>query len=97
VDEFHTVTGTSQAAETLTDLRAAGLPITTVWVPFRMASHWRAITVPADWRDALPGLDTAAFTHRIAPRSSTPPDPAVWRPRPFVLDDDIDPSDDDLL
>jgi len=97
VDEYHTVSGTGQAAQVLTDLRAAGLPITTVWVPFRMASHWMVITVPSNWREALPGVDSAGFTHQIAEVLDTSRSGRL-SPQVFVLDDDIDPSnDDDLL
>ncbi|MFI2189898.1 UbiD family decarboxylase [Streptomyces sioyaensis] len=97
VDEYHTVTGTGYAAEILAALRVAALPVTSVWCPPRAAAHWTVITVPADWRDALPGLDTQEFTHRIGKvlrrtRSGR------MAPTIFVLDDDIDPANDhDLL
>jgi UbiD family decarboxylase len=96
VDEFHTVTGTGQAVQVLSDLRAAGLPITTAWLPFRMASHWLVITVPADWRDSLPGLTSAEFVRTIAQVLDKS---ASGRKisQAFVVDDDIDPSDDDDL
>lgn len=96
VDEFHTVTGTGQAAQVLADLRAAGLPITTVWLPMRMAAHWMAITVPENWRDILPGIDSAEFTHRIgATLNGSRSGRKVAQV--FVLDNDIDPADDDDL
>jgi len=55
------------------------------------------ITVPPDWRDALPGIDSAEFTHRIAEILNTSRSGRMAA-QTFVLDDDIDPSnDDDLL
>ena len=58
VDEFHTATGLTLAAEALAGLRAAGLPITTAWEPFEGASHFLVVSVAADWRAALPGVST---------------------------------------
>ncbi|MGW2187714.1 UbiD family decarboxylase [Streptomyces sp. NPDC001667] len=97
VDEYHTVTGVGQAAEMLADLRAAGLPITTVWLPFCTASHWSVVTVPANWRDRLPGTDSAAFVHLIGEVLAGTRAGRLTS-NVFVLDDDIDPAnDDDLL
>jgi 4-hydroxy-3-polyprenylbenzoate decarboxylase len=91
VDETHTVTGTGRAVALLGELRAAGLPITTVWTPLQSANHWTVITVPAGWRETLLGLDTHEFVHRIGKVID------VSRILPvsvFVLDDDIDPSNE---
>lgn len=97
VDEFHTVTGVGQAAEVLAELRAAGLPVTTAWSPLRAASHWMVVTVPQDWRERLPGVDSAEFTHRIGEVLSASHSGRATAAT-FVLDDDIDPADDtDLL
>ena len=95
-DEYHTVTGTGIAASLLADLRAAGLPITTVWLPPRAATHWTVITVPQDWRQTLPGIDTFEFVHRINAVLQTSRAGRVTA-QFFVLDDDIDPADDDDL
>lgn len=97
VDETHTVMGTGFAAEILDDLRSAGLPITTAWLPLRAAAHWAVITVPENWREILPGLDTTEFTHRIATVLNTSRSGRRVA-KTFVLDDDIDPANDnDLL
>ncbi|MGW7648875.1 bagremycin/ferroverdin biosynthesis UbiD family decarboxylase BagN/FevL [Streptomyces bobili] len=97
VDEFHTVTGVGQAAEVLAELRAAGLPVTTAWSPLRAASHWMVVTVPQDWRERLPGVDSAELTHRIGEVLSESHSGRATAAT-FVLDDDIDPADDtDLL
>lgn len=92
VDEFHTATGLTLAAEVLTALRAAGLPVTSAWEPFEMASHALVVSVAADWREQLPGVDTAALSRRITDvidglRCE------YLVPRIFVLDDDVDASD----
>jgi 4-hydroxy-3-polyprenylbenzoate decarboxylase len=97
VDDSHVAPGAGISAEIVAILRDAGLPITTAWLALSTACHWAVITVPPDWRDALPGLDTAGFVHRIGEVLSTT---RVGRLSPvtYVLDDDIDPSDDaDLL
>ncbi|GLF97037.1 bagremycin/ferroverdin biosynthesis UbiD family decarboxylase BagN/FevL [Streptomyces yaizuensis] len=97
VDEFHTVTGVGRAAEVLAELRAAGLPVTTAWAPLRAASHWMVVTVPHDWRERLPGADSAEFTHRIGEVLSVSSSGRATAAT-FVLDDDIDPADDtDLM
>jgi len=98
VDEYHTVTGTGRAAKLLDALRTAGLPITTVWLPMRAAMHWSVITVPADWRERMPGMDADAFVHRVGEVMHASGGPSWMMPVTYVLDDDIDPaSDADLL
>lgn len=55
------------------------------------------ITVPQNWRDVLPGMDTARFVHRIGEVLNGT---RVGRLSPvvYVLDDDVDPANDsDLL
>ncbi|MDH6630308.1 UbiD family decarboxylase [Streptomyces sp. LBL] len=91
VDEFHTVTGLAAAAEGLAALRAAGLPVTTAWMPFDAATHLLVVSVAPDWRKQLPGVSTGELTQRIhdviyAQRFT------VTVPRLVVLDDDVDTS-----
>lgn len=92
VDEYHTATGLTLAAEALTALRAAGLPITSAWEPFDAASHVLVISVAADWRDKFPGLSTGELTQRITDVIDAQRFEFVV-PRIFVLDDDVDTSD----
>lgn len=97
-DEYHTVTGTGRAANVLHALRAAGLPVTTAWMPFLAAMHWTVVTVPDNWRSALPGVDSGEFVRRIGEVIHNSGGPSAMMPVTFVLDDDIDPSDEaDLL
>lgn len=93
-DEYHTVTGTGRAANVLYALRAAGLPITTVWMPFAAAMHWTVVTVPDTWRAVLPGVDSAEFVRRIGEVIHNSGGPSAMMPATFVLDDDVDPSNE---
>lgn len=97
VDDSHVPSGPGVSAEVLAALRDAGLPVTTAWQPLAAAVHWLVVTVPANWREALPGVDTAGFTHRIGEVLSATRAGRLC-PVTYVLDDDIDPSNDsDLL
>ncbi|MYR85408.1 UbiD family decarboxylase [Streptomyces sp. SID685] len=92
IDEYHTATGLTLAAEVLTALRAADLPVTFAWAPFETAVHTIVVTVRSDWRDHLPGMTTLQLAQRItdvidAQRLQ------VMLPRIFVLDDDVDAAD----
>lgn len=97
VDDSHVAPAAGISAEVVTILREAGLPVTTAWLPLGAACFWTVITVPQNWRDALPGMDTARFVHRIGEVLNGN---RVGRLSPvvYVLDDDVDPSNDsDLL
>jgi len=72
-------------------LRTAGLPISTAWLLVDTACHWMVITVPRQWRDALPATSTTEFVHRIGELMSTNRVGHMC-PVSYVLDDDIDPS-----
>ncbi|MFD4523763.1 UbiD family decarboxylase [Streptomyces sp. NPDC058470] len=92
VDEYHTATGLTLAAEALAELRAAGLPVTSAWEPFEAAAHVLVVSVAADWRDRLPGVDTMGFTQLITDVIDAQRFDFLV-PRVFVLDDDVDASD----
>jgi 4-hydroxy-3-polyprenylbenzoate decarboxylase len=91
-DEYHTVTGVGSAAECLLILRAAGIPVTMVWSPLEAACHWLVVTVPADWRTALPGVTSEELARLIGEKAFFSK-PGFIYPKLFVFDDDIDPSD----
>lgn len=93
-DEYHTVTGTGRAANVLHNLRKAGLPITTVWMPLPAAMHWTVVTVPDTWRSLLPGVDSTEFVRRIGEVMHNSGGPSAMMPVTFVLDDDIDPANE---
>ena len=90
-DEYHTVTGVGAAAECMVILREAGIPATIVWSPLESACHWLVVTVPADWRTALPGVTSAELAHRIGEKLFFSK-PGFIFPKLFLFDDDIDPS-----
>ncbi|MGW5253394.1 UbiD family decarboxylase [Streptomyces sp. NPDC004012] len=97
VDDSHVAPAAGISAEVVATLRTAGLPVTTAWLPLGAACFWTVITVPQNWREALPGMDTARFVHRIGEVLNGT---RVGRLSPvvYVLDDDVDPSNDsDLL
>ncbi|MFF3573878.1 UbiD family decarboxylase [Nocardia jiangxiensis] len=97
VDECHTVIGAGQSSALLAELRAAGLPISTVWAPLRTAIHWAVVTVPPQWRMVLAKADPAEFARKIADVIDASRSGRKFS-HIFILDDDIDPADDrDLL
>lgn len=97
VDDSQAPAAPGVAAEVLAALRDAGLPITTAWMPLPAACHWMVVTVPAEWRKALPGIGTGDLAHRIG-EVLTGLRAGRLCPVTYVLDDDIDPSNDsDLL
>lgn len=93
VDEYHTVVGPGISTEALDALQQEGLPVSLVWSVPRSATHWAAVIVDRDWREQLPGVSTEELTKRIAQKVFSL---RVGKHLPvlFVLDDDIDPTDD---
>ena len=92
-DDAHVVMGTGESSQLLAELREAGLPVTTVWLPLPLAAHWSVITVPGNWRETLPGISPAEFAHRIADVVDASR-AGRFASHVFVLDDDIDPTND---
>lgn len=91
VDEYHTATGLTLAAEALTQLRSAGLPVGSAWMPFEAASHLLVVSVVSDWRDRLPETSTEELFQRVHDVLSKQRF-AYLVPRTVVLDDDVDAS-----
>lgn len=91
VDEFHTATGLTMAAEVHALLRQAGLPVATAWSPFESASHLMVVSVESDWRDRLPGVSRGELTQRISDTIDGFRSQHLI-PRTFVLDNDVEPS-----
>jgi UbiD family decarboxylase len=92
VDEVHTIQGIGHSADAIVHLREAGLPVSTVWTPEHAVLHWTVVTVPADWRDRLPGVSTEEYARRIG-ETLLPTKPMLLGSKIFLLDDDIDPTD----
>ncbi|MFC7304246.1 hypothetical protein ACFQVC_08485 [Streptomyces monticola] len=91
VDEDHTVSALTAAAECRRVLRAHGLPVDMAWVPLETAGHWCVITVTADWRQRF-GPAAQELTREIA-ETVLATRFGRWMARVIVLDDDIDPTD----
>ncbi|HQS16721.1 UbiD family decarboxylase [Reyranella sp.] len=91
VEENHTAWGIPSAAQILHDLRAAGLAITTAWIPLESALHWLVVTVPRDWRRRTGIEDSAALCRRIGEVVFAGKAGAVI-PKVIVLNDDVDPT-----
>ncbi|MFI9781616.1 UbiD family decarboxylase [Streptomyces sp. NPDC051956] len=97
VDDSHVAPAAGISAEVVAVLKKAGLPVTTAWLPLGAACFWTVITVPSNWRDQMPGMDTPQFVHQIGEVLSKT---RVGRLSPvvYVFDDDVAPSNDsDLL
>jgi 4-hydroxy-3-polyprenylbenzoate decarboxylase len=90
VEEDHTAWGIPAAAEVLHELRTAGLPVTTTWIPLETSIHWLVITVPRTWRES--GLRTVdELIHRISEvvfRSKA----SIPIPKVLLVNDDVDPT-----
>ncbi|MEU8567821.1 UbiD family decarboxylase [Streptomyces pathocidini] len=91
VDEDHTVSALTAAAECLRVLRAADLPVEMAWVPLETAGHWCVVTVRADWRQRY-GSEPRELTRRIAELVLATRFGA-WMARIIVVDDDVDATD----
>ncbi len=90
-DETHTIWAMGLSADALASLRAAQLPVKSVWAPEGAAVHWMLVTVPSDWREKLPGMNSESLAQRIG-EVLFQTDAMVWIPKVFLVDDDIDPT-----
>jgi 4-hydroxy-3-polyprenylbenzoate decarboxylase len=88
-EEDHTIAGVGAAGEACHMLRDAGIPVTTVWLPFEAADGWMAVMVPPDWGEYEP--DPRALCRKIAEIVLAT---KVGQPvKTFIVcEDDIDPS-----
>ena len=90
-DESHTLWAIGLAADALTHLRQAGLPIKTTWIPEDSTVHWLLVVMPQTWREALPDVSSHALAQRIGDilfNTSS----LVFIPNVYVVDDDFDPT-----
>jgi 4-hydroxy-3-polyprenylbenzoate decarboxylase len=90
VEEDHTVQGIPSAAETLVQLRQAGIPATMAWVTLEVANHWLVVTLPNNWKQHTE-LDRDALFKKIGDTVFQSKFGAVI-PKVIVLNDDIDAS-----
>jgi len=90
VEEDHTVTGTSHAAQALYDLREQGVPATMCWATLEAAFHFLVVTVAQSWRQQM-GLNAAQLCQKVGQivyDSKT----GFGIPRIILLEDDVDAS-----
>ncbi|WP_312936108.1 UbiD family decarboxylase [Pseudomonas sp.] len=90
-DESHTVWAIGIAADALSRLQEAELPITTVWAPEPAAVHWFLAVAPRDWRERLPGVSSEDFARRVG-EVLFKTDAMLFVPNVYLVDDDIDPT-----
>ncbi|MBD1405421.1 UbiD family decarboxylase [Leclercia adecarboxylata] len=90
-DESHTLWAMGLAADALTSLREAELPIVTAWIPEDSTVHWLLVVVPQNWRELLPGVTSEALAQRIG-EVLFKTDAMVFIPKVYVVDDDFDPT-----
>lgn len=91
VEENHTAWGIPCSAQILYDLRKAGIPATTAWIPLQAALHWLVVTVPRDWRRRSGIDETQALCRRIGEVMFSTKAGALI-PKVIVLSDDVDPT-----
>jgi UbiD family decarboxylase len=91
VEENHTAWGIPCAAQCLSQLRDAGVPVTTTWIPLEAALHWLVVTVPLDWRSRSNNQTAEEFCRSVGE--------AVFHskagasiPKIIVLHNDVDPT-----
>jgi 4-hydroxy-3-polyprenylbenzoate decarboxylase len=89
VEEDHTAWGIPAAAEALAELRAAGLPVTTCWIPLESAIHWLVVAVPRDWSAKLGGASQAVLIDSIS-KVAFASKATIPIPKILVVNDDVD-------
>ncbi len=88
VEEDHTAWGIPAAAEALSELRAAGLPVTTCWIPLESAIHWLVVAVPRNWSTKLGGIDQKTLIDGIS-RVVFASKATIPIPKILVVNDDV--------
>jgi UbiD family decarboxylase len=94
VEENHTCWGLTVSAQILWDLRKAGFPVATCFLPFESAAHWLVVAVKRD------AVGNAAAGDRLAREIGA----AIFGsrsgsfiPKIILVGDDVDPSNLDEL
>ena len=94
IEEDHTAWGIPNAAEALTLLREAKLPVTMCWLTLEAANHWLVVTLKRDWRS----LTVIRSSHMMCLRIGEVLFGAHGGSglvKVIVLEDDVDPTDTD--
>jgi len=90
-DESHTLWAMGLAADALTHLREAKLPVKTAWIPEDSAVHWLLVVVPENWREQLPGVNSEELAQRVG-EVLFKTGSMVFIPKVYLVDDDFDPT-----
>ncbi len=93
VEENHTCWGLTVSAQLLWELRQAGFPATTCFIPFESAAHWLVVTVPSSAYAGGAGESLARELGALVFRSRS----GSFVPKVILLGDDIDPANLDEL
>jgi UbiD family decarboxylase len=91
VEEDRMMIGVTGAAETLYELRKAGLPIAHAWCNVEVLLHWLTIAVRSDWHET-----TGLASHELIERIADVLFHGKWTwniPKTLVVEDDIDVTD----
>ncbi len=91
IEESNTLWALGLAADALTHLRAAGVPVKTSWIPEDSAVHWLLVVMPQDWRAQLPGVSSGELAQRVGEILFST-SAMVFIPKVYLVDDDIDPT-----
>ena len=93
VEENHTCWGLTVSAQLLWELRQAGFPVSTCFIPFQSAAHWLVVTVDRTAAARRTGDELAKELGRLVFRSRA----GSFIPKILLMPDDIDPANLDEL
>jgi 4-hydroxy-3-polyprenylbenzoate decarboxylase len=91
-EENHTNWGISIAACIQSELNKTDLPVTACFIPFESAVHWLVVTVDVTQTELSYDELSRKIGEAVFPTRS-----GIYPPKIFVVNDDIDPSNIDLL
>ena len=93
IEENHTCWGLTVSAQLLWELREAGFPVTTCFIPFQSAAHWLVVTVPSSAYEGGTGDRLVPRLAEIVFRSRS----GSFIPKVILIGDDIDSANLDEL
>lgn len=94
IEEDHTAWGIPNAAEVLTLLRQAGLPVTMCWLTLEAANHWLVVTISREWRSKTVIGTSHMMCQRIGEVIYGSHGGSAMV-KIIVLEDDVDPTNTD--
>jgi 4-hydroxy-3-polyprenylbenzoate decarboxylase len=91
VEEDHTGWGLPHAAMCLSDLQAAGLPISGAWMVLESACHWLLVAASPDWHEKT-GLTSQELAQKVG-GILFPTKTGFGVPKVILVEDDFDFTD----